>query len=126
MDIKKGDAVKVIAGKDKGATGEVIQANPARHTIVVEGVNIVSKSLRSRRANEPSGIVQRPAAFDVSNAMLLCPLCHEPTRVGHGVVDGKKVRICKKCGGNIDEKAIKGKRTARKAAKKAAKKDDQE
>ncbi len=122
MEIKKGDAVKVIAGKDKGLTGQVLKAMPATNRIVVEGVNIVSKSIRPRKADQKGGIVQQPAAFDASNAMLICPACHEATRVNHAVVDGKKVRICKACHANMDEKAGKGKATAKKAAKKASKK----
>lgn len=122
MEIKKGDAVKIIAGKDKGQTGEVIRVLPQDNKIVVEGVNKVFKSVRPRSATEKGGIVEQPAAFDASNAMLICPACHEATRVSHAVVDGRKVRICKHCGANIDEKAAKGKSTAKKAAKKASKK----
>ena len=102
MEIKKGDAVKIIAGKDKGVTGQVIKVYPAENRIVVEGANIVSKCVRARRANERGGIVQQPAAFDASNAMVICPVCHEPTRLAHQVVDGKKVRVCKACGASVE------------------------
>ena len=91
---------------------------------MVEGVNIVSKCVRARRANERGGIVQQPAAFDASNAMVICPECHEATRVGHQVIDGKKVRVCKACGASLE--VSKGKATAKKAAKKAKKKADEE
>ena len=89
MEIKKGDAVKIIAGKDKGATGQVIRVYPAENRIVVEGVNIVHKCVRARRANEKSGIVEQPAAFDASNAMVICPVCHEATRLSHAVQEGR-------------------------------------
>ena len=91
---------------------------------VLEGVNIVSKCVRARRANERGGIVQQPAAFDASNAMVICPVCHEATRLGHQVVDGKKVRVCKACGASVEEGRAKS--TAKKAAKKAKKKADEE
>lgn len=124
MEIKNGDAVKIIAGKDKGSTGQVIKVYPAENRIVVEGVNLVKKCVRARRANERGGIVEQPAAFDASNAMVICPVCHEATRLGHQVIDGKKVRVCKACGASVE--ATKGKATAKKAAKKAKKKADEE
>lgn len=123
MEIKKGDAVKIIAGKDKGATGQVIRVYPAENRIVVEGVNIVHKCVRARRANEKSGIVEQPAAFDASNAMVICPVCHEATRLSHAVQEGRKVRICKACGASVE--ATKGKSTAKKAARKAKKKAEE-
>lgn len=122
MELRKGDAVKVIAGKDKGRTGQIIKVIPATNRIVVEGINIVSKCVRPRKANEKGGIVEQPAAFDASNAMILCPECGKATRIGHKVVDGKKVRICKECGAVLDVRASKAKATAKKVSKKAAKK----
>lgn len=119
MNIKKDDAVKIIAGKDKGRTGQVIKAVPTDNKIVVEGLNMVAKHIKPRNAQQKGGIVEQPAAFDVSNAMIICPNCNQATKVAHSVVDGKKVRICKKCGSSLDVKA-RAKATAKKATKKTA------
>ena len=99
MTVKKGDQVVVLSGKDKGKQGEVLVAKPAEGKVVVEGVAIVKKAQRPTAMNQQGGIVEQEAAIDVSNVMLVCPSCGKPTRVGHGKdAEGKKVRICKKCG----------------------------
>ena len=99
MSVKKGDQVVVLSGKDKGKQGEVLVAKPAEGKVVVEGVAIVKKAQRPNAMNQQGGIVEQEAAIDVSNVMLVCPSCGKPTRVGHGKdAEGKKVRICKKCG----------------------------
>ena len=107
LNVKKGDRVRVIAGKDKGKEGEILRAYPARGRVVVEKVNMVKKALRPTQANPQGGISTMEAPLDVSNVMLICPSCKEPTRVGHRFieVEGKKprkVRVCKKCGKDID------------------------
>lgn len=123
--IKKGDAVKVISGKDKGKSGQVIAVLKDQHRVVVEGVNIVSKHTKPRNAQQKGGIVKREGSIDVSNVMLVCASCGKPTRVGHKIEnnDGKenKVRVCVKCGSVIAENKAK---TAVKKAKKAVKKTD--
>lgn len=125
MEIKKGDAVKIIAGKDKGKHGVVLKSSPKENKIIVEGINIITKHQRARKANEKSGIVNEPAAFDASNAMIICPLCNVATRVGHQLDEnGNKVRVCKKCGGNIDGAKVKAKATVKKANKSSKKKAD--
>ena len=99
MSVKKGDQVEVLSGKDKGAQGEVLRALPAEGKVVVEGVAIVKKAQRPTPMNQQGGIIEQEAAIDVSNVMLVCPSCGKPTRVGHGKnAEGKKIRICKKCG----------------------------
>lgn len=119
-NIKKGDVVMIIAGKDKGKSGEVISVNPDAHRVIVDDANMISKSVRPRSAQEKGGIVKQAGTIDVSNVMLVCPKCEKVVRVKHEVVekDGKqvKVRICAKCGASLDEKA------AKKSAKKVAKK----
>ena len=126
MDIKKNDAVKIIAGKYKGQQGTVLAAFPAKGKITVEGINIATKHVRARKADEKSGIISEPAPLDASNAMVICPVCLKATRVNNVVgEDGKKARFCKKCGANIDANNAKGKSTVKKA-KKAAKKDKAE
>ena len=99
MNVKKGDKVQVLSGKDKGAQGEVLKAFPAEGKVIVEGVAMVKKHQKPNAANQQGGIIEQEAAIDVSNVMLVCPTCGKPTRVGHGKnAEGKKVRICKKCG----------------------------
>ncbi len=119
MKIKKDDAVKIIAGKDKGRSGQVIKAMPADKKIVVEGLNMIAKHVKPRSAQQKGGIIEQPAAFDVSNAMIICPSCNQATRVASSVENGKKIRICKKCGASLDVKA-RAKTTAKKATKKAS------
>ena len=99
LNVKKGDRVKVIAGKDKGKEGEVIRALPQKGRVVVEKVNMIKKAQRPTQANPQGGIMSMEAPINVSNVMLVCPSCGKPTRVGHGKdAEGKKTRICKKCG----------------------------
>ena len=101
MQIKKGDTVKIIAGKDKGKEGVVKEARPAQQRVVVEGANMVKKALRPTQQNPQGGISSIEAPIHVSNVMLVCPSCKAATRVSFKVEDGKKVRICKKCGKTI-------------------------
>lgn len=98
MNVKKGDKVQVISGKDKGAQGEVLRAMPAEGKVIVEGVAIVKKHQKPTQMGQQGGIVEREAAIDVSNVMLICPKCGKPTRVGHAGTGKNKKRVCKKCG----------------------------
>lgn len=98
MNIKAGDTVKVITGKDKGAQGEVLFAYPQKGRVTVQGVNLVKKALRPTQANPNGGIDTREAPIDVSNVMLVCPECGLPTRIGFKVEGDAKTRVCKKCG----------------------------
>jgi large subunit ribosomal protein L24 len=103
LNVKKGDRVKVIAGKDKGKEGEILRALPAKGRVVVEKVNVVKKAMRPTQQNPQGGITSLEAPINASNVMLVCPSCKQPTRVGHRFKeDGKKVRTCKKCGKDID------------------------
>ena len=98
-NVKKGDQVEVLSGKDKGARGEVLRALPAEGKVVVEGVAVVKRHTKPTQANQQGGIVEKEAAIDVSNVALVCPSCGKATRVGHDHnAEGKKVRVCKKCG----------------------------
>ncbi len=97
MKIKKGDNVKIIKGKDKGKMGKVLKAIPKENKILVEGLNLVKKHAKPRREGEKGEIVLVPRPISVSNVMLVCPHCHQPTRVGYRMVNGKKHRFCKKC-----------------------------
>ena len=103
MTIRRGDTVKVISGKDKGKQGKVLRCVPEKQRVVVEKVNFMKKAMRPTQQNPQGGISTMEAPLNVSNVMLVCPSCKAATRVGHRVKDdGKKVRVCKKCGKDID------------------------
>jgi len=97
MKLKKGDTVLIIAGKDKGRKGKIIKALPKKGKIVVEGINLVKKSIRPRRTGEKGQIVSVPAALDASNTKIICPKCGKAVRIGYKKEGDKKYRICKKC-----------------------------
>jgi large subunit ribosomal protein L24 len=107
-NIKKGDKIKIIAGKDKGKEGKVLQVFPERKRVSVEGLNLAIKHLRPRRRGEKGQRIEFPAPFDLSNAMLVCPKCGKPSRVGVKTVKNdvtgreKKYRTCAKCKQTID------------------------
>ncbi len=102
MNIKKGDKVKVLSGKDKGKEGVVLRALPQKERVVVEKVNIIKKAMRPTQQNPQGGISTVEAPIHVSNVMLVCPECKQATRVNHKRdEDGKKIRVCKKCGKDI-------------------------
>ena len=104
ITIRKGDTVKVIAGKDRGKTGKVLRSVPEKSRVVVEKVNMVKKAMRPTQQNPQGGIMSVEAPIHVSNVMVVCPECKQPTRVSHRVNEaGKKVRVCKKCGKDIDK-----------------------
>lgn len=103
MKIKTGDNVTIIAGKDKGKTGKVLQVFADRNRVVVEGANLTIKHLRPRREGEKGQRVEFPAPLHVSNVMLVCPKSGKPTRVGYRTDDkGKKTRYSKKANASID------------------------
>jgi len=120
LHVKKGDNVVVIAGKDKQKTGNIISANPTDNTVVVAGVNIISKHQKPRKANEKGGIIKREGKIDASNVQILCPTCGKATRVAHKVDGDKKERVCKKCGASLDAIKAAKKETAAKAETKTA------
>jgi len=100
--IKKGDKVVVLAGRDKGRTGQVMQVLPTEGRAVVEGVNLVKRHQRQTRSQE-AGIITKAAALDLSNLAVADPKDGKPTRVGFKILDdGRKVRIAKRSGEQID------------------------
>ena len=121
MNVKLNDTVVVITGKDAGKQGKVIATSPKSNTVTVEGVNLQSKAKKARKANEVSQIVKKEGAIDASNVMVGCAGCGKGVRVKHTVVEGKKVRVCAKCGAVLD-KAYVSKKAAAEAAKEAPKK----
>ena len=98
--IKKGDSVVVLAGKDKGRTGEVLQVLPKEDRAVVRGINMVKRHQRQSQAQE-AGIINKEASIHLSNIAIVAK-DGKPTRVGFSVVDGKKVRVAKRTGDVID------------------------
>ncbi|GEK59733.1 50S ribosomal protein L24 [Marinococcus halophilus] len=102
LHVKQGEKVKVISGKDKGKEGVILKAMPAQERVIVEGVNIVKKHAKPSQENPQGGILNQEAAIHVSNVMPLDPKSGEPTRVGHKVENGKKVRVAKKSGETLN------------------------
>ena len=98
MNLKKGDKVIVIAGRDKGKTGVIQKVIPELNRVVVEGVNVRKKHQKPTQANPEGSIVEVYAPIDASNVMLEDPKTKKPTRIGHKIVKGKKVRVAKKSG----------------------------
>ena len=119
MRIKKGDLVQVLAGKDRGKQGRVLRARPSSHSVIVENLNTAKRHTKPRPIRDtsrmgganiiPGGIIDKPMPLDISNVMLVCPTCRQPTRVGVKVKETKgemvRVRVCKRdgCGQEIDD-----------------------
>ena len=119
MKLRKGDTVQMLAGKDRGKQGRILEARPRDGKVVVENLNVVTKHQKPRPIRDanrmggtqiaPGGIIDRPMAVSVSNVMLVCPTCKLPTRVGYEYREIKgetvKVRVCKRegCGQEIDK-----------------------
>ena len=101
MNIKKGDTIVVLSGKDKGKQGKVLGTVPGSLKVVVEGINMVTCHVKPRRQGEEGGIVKREAAIYASKVQVVCPKCSKATRVAYEIKDGKKVRTCKKCGAEL-------------------------
>lgn len=128
LNVRKGDNVKVLTGKDKGKTGKVLATDPKTGKVLVEGVNIATHHLKARAAGQQSSIKKVEAPLDGSNVQIVCPSCNKNARVRHQKIDGKNVRICAKCGASLDisVKADKKKKADKtdKAKKPAKKKAD--
>src|SRR5579859_5127561 len=98
MKLKKGDEVKIVAGKDKGKTGKIEKVFSKEDKVVIPGVNEYKRHLKGNSYGQRSEIISIVKPLPVANVMFLCPKCHEPARIGYTVEgDGKKVRMCKKC-----------------------------
>ena len=102
LKIKKGDTVKVIAGKDKGKTGEIIQVLRKEDRVIVEGVNMVTKHVKPRKQGDQGGIVKAEGAMYASKVMLYCAKCKKPTRISKKAnKKGELVRVCTHCGAEL-------------------------
>jgi len=107
LNIKKGDTVVVISGKDKGKSGKVLETVLASNRAFVDGVNVITKHQKPKSAKEKGGIVKKPAAIQISNLMVICSSCGKATRIAKKEIDGKNARICKKCGASLDKAFVK-------------------
>ena len=102
LNVKKGDTVIVLSGKDKGKKGKVLSPQPAAGKVVVEGVSFATKHVKPRRQGDPSGIMKQETPIRACKVMRVCPKCDKPTRVKHQILaSGEKVRVCSKCGETI-------------------------
>ena len=102
MKIRKGDRVQVLTGKDRGKTGTVTRAIPEKDRVIVDGVNIAKKHQKPTSQTNTGGIIDKEMPIPVSNVAIICNACGAPTRIGHRFeADGTKVRICRKCGGDV-------------------------
>ena len=118
MKVKKGDLVQMLAGKDRGKQGRIIDARPRDGKVIVENLNVMTRHQKPKPIRDasrmggaqmtPGGIFEKPSPIEISNVMLVCPTCKQPTRVGVTLKDVKgepvRVRVCKRdgCGQEID------------------------
>ena len=102
MNIKKNDQVIVLSGKDKGKKGKVLETMPKTGKVIVEGVNVATIHNKARKQGEESAIIRKEIPMYACKVMRVCPKCGKPTRPASKVgKDGKRVRVCKKCGAEI-------------------------
>ena len=102
MHVKTNDVVVVLSGKDKGKRGKVMSADPKAEMLLVEGVNVAKRHKKPRKQGEPGGIISKETPIRACKIMRVCPKCDQPTRPAHEFTDdGRKSRVCKKCGADI-------------------------
>ena len=101
LKIKKNDTVVILSGKDKGKKGKVLESMPASGKLVIEGINVATCHVKPKKQGEEGGIISREIPIYASKVMLVCPKCGKATRHAVKLADGKKVRVCKKCGQTI-------------------------
>ncbi len=101
LHVKTGDTVKLLTGNGKyrGKTGKVLEVSPEEGKVIVEGINVVKKHVKPKKAGDPSGIIETESPIYASKVQVVCPKCGKATRIAHKIyADGKKDRMCKKCG----------------------------
>jgi large subunit ribosomal protein L24 len=105
IQIRKNDQVKVISGKSLDKVGRVLRVIPEKNRVIVEGASLLKRHTRANPSkNIKGGIVERESAIHISNVMIMCGSCGQATRMGHSILsDGKKIRICRKCGSSLDK-----------------------
>jgi len=103
MHVRRGDRVRIIAGKENGKEGKVLHGYPEKQRVMVEGAAMIKRHTRPTQKNTQGGIMLMEGTMHVSNVMLLCPSCSQPTRISRRREAGSLVRVCKKCGKDIDK-----------------------
>ena len=98
LHVKSGDEVEIISGKDKGKRGKVIQVSVSERKVIIEGANMGTKHVKPKSAGQTGGIVKAEGALYADKVQLVCHKCSKAVRTGAEVKDGKKIRVCKKCG----------------------------
>ncbi|MBR1497524.1 MAG: 50S ribosomal protein L24 [Oscillospiraceae bacterium] len=101
MFVRKDDKVVVLSGRDKGKQGKVLTVMPKDGKLIVEGVSVASRHMKPRKQGDQGGIIKMETPIYACKVMVVCPKCGKPTRVAHKIEDGKKSRVCKKCGGAL-------------------------
>jgi len=102
--IKKDDKVIVLAGKERGKIGAVLKVDLEKERVIIEKVNMVKKHAKASTQTAQGGIIEKEAPLNISDVMIVCNKCAEPTRIGKRILeDGSKIRVCKKCGEPMDE-----------------------
>ena len=103
MQIRKNDSVMIIAGRERGKTGKVLRVLPDKDSAIIERVNLIKRHTRPKGPQQPGGIVEKEASIHASNLMIMCDKCNAPVRIGRKILaDGKKIRICRRCGEALD------------------------
>ncbi|MGE5820386.1 MAG: 50S ribosomal protein L24 [Deltaproteobacteria bacterium] len=103
MQIRKNDSVMIIAGRERGKTGKVLRVISDKGAAIIERVNLIKRHTRPKGPQQPGGIVEKEAAIHASNLMIMCDKCNAPVRIGRKILaDGKKIRICRRCGEALD------------------------
>jgi large subunit ribosomal protein L24 len=101
--IHKNDTVMVITGRDRGKTGKVLRVIPSTRRVLVERLNLVKRHTKARGPQSPQGIVEKEAPIHASNLMIMCDKCNAPVRMGKRTLDdGRHVRVCRRCGDQLD------------------------
>jgi large subunit ribosomal protein L24 len=102
--IRKDDKVIVLAGKERGKIGTILKVDPEKERVIIEKINMVKKHAKPSTQTAQGGIIEKEAPLTISNVMIVCNKCTEPTRIGKRLLeDGSKIRFCKKCGELMDE-----------------------
>ena len=107
MNVRRGDTVLVLAGKDRGKRGTVERVEKTKRGfgVVIPGINVAKRHQRPRSRTQAGGIIDLPVPIHVSNVQVICPRCNRPTRIGHGRLEGehgRRTRVCKRCGEQIE------------------------
>lgn len=102
MHVKKGDTVEVISGEDRGRQGKILEVRPREGRVIVEGINIQKRHTRPTRANTQGGVIEQPGPLAAAKVLLVCPHCKRGVRTGRKRTDNGVVRVCKRCGRDID------------------------